>query len=515
MGCSLGVLDVSDKQARDMRCMTAKDEQAKAAPGPDSAPRIGLCGGMANNTYIMAKALTQTGADVRFIRDRWDAYAMSQPVWEDSSFMLSHDQTLASSGWKHSDWSRIESEQGWSAPDWLRDPPKHRIPLPLPGPELQVSEASHGHLTPEALRSLQSIFDAPRGVLPAQWRWYVAQFQQCDLLFVCQVNALIMALLSGTPFFICPAGGEFMVAAGLLGGSGPAAAIMETRSVLLKSAFDAAIATLSSTPKRANAVLVGGEEVWDRDFAHIPYAQIGLPFTPERVRSKEEKRQILAKAMQNARLAGSYDPDDVVIFVPSRISYTDKGQDRLLKGWQAAGQPQRVKFILAAWGADYHDFKAQTAEVSGISGASATFNFLDGALSKELLRNFYRGADLVVDQFTLGHYGTSTREAIATGTPSVCWINPDWAASEAGHELAPVISLHTAADVSGFLQQLAAGAVDLQAVAEAGLHWTRDFSSPEIISRQLWQQYDGYPNKRPRRQTATSWQKTLATLLSR
>lgn len=487
--------------------MTATDYQGSKA----SVPRIGLCGGMANNTYIMAKALAQTGADLRFFRDRWDAYAMSQPVWEDCSFMLSHDQTLGSSAWPASAWAQIEQEQGWQAPSWLRDPPSRRLspPVALPAPSLPVDSATHSALSQQARDHLRRITSSPRGILPVQWRWYIEQFQQCDLLFVCQVNALILALVSGTPFFICPAGGEFMVASGLLGGTGPAATIMETQAVLLKFAFDAAIATLSSTPKRANAALVGGEAVWDRDFAHIPYAQIGLPFTPERLRSKEEKRHILTEAMQNAGLAGSCDPDDVVIFVPSRISYADKGQDRLLAAWQAAGRPKAQKFIFTAWGADYADFKQRTDD------ASQNFLFLEGALSKELLRNFYRGADLVVDQFTLGHYGTSTREAIATGTPSVCWINPDWATNEAGHELAPVISLHTVQDIAGFLQQLKVGAIDLQAVAEGGLVWTRDFSSPEVICRQLWQQYESYANKVPRRLETTSWRMALANLLSR
>lgn len=472
-------------------------------------PRIGLCGGMANNTYIMAQALASTGADLRFFRDRWDSYAMSQPVWEDCSFMLSHDQVAGSSLWSADDWTRLEHAQGWSPPSWLRDPPRHSIPLRLPLPDLKITEESHGHLAPEARRRLQIISSSPRGVLPAHWRWYVAQFQQCDLLFVCQVNALILALLSGTPFFICPAGGEWMVASGLIGGTGRAGEVLDFRGVYLKDAFNSAMATLSSTPKRANAALVGGDAVWDRDFAHIPYAQIGLPFTPEHLRSPQEKRAILEQAMLQAGLNARFAPDDRLIFVPSRISYADKGQDRVLEAWIAAGRPAGLKFILTAWGADYHDFKARTADYP------ETFFFLDGALSKGLLRRFYRGVDLVVDQFTLGHYGTATREAIATGTPSVCWINPDWAQSEAGHELAPVISLNTIPDISDFLQKLDAGHVDLTRRAQEGLDWVRRFSSPEVICAQLWDQYEGYPHKTPRRLGATQWQVRLASQLSR
>ena len=64
--------------------------------------------------YVFAKALNKLGKNVSFIRDRFDNYAISQPIWEDEELIFSYEQLIDSSNWSKNRWDEIESNFNWS-----------------------------------------------------------------------------------------------------------------------------------------------------------------------------------------------------------------------------------------------------------------------------------------------------------------------------------------------------------------------------------------------------------------
>jgi len=71
---------------------------------------------MANNMYVLSRALTHAGYTVCFIRDRNDRYAFSQPVWEDCSFTLSYQEVIESSSWSWEEWNVRETDERMVSP---------------------------------------------------------------------------------------------------------------------------------------------------------------------------------------------------------------------------------------------------------------------------------------------------------------------------------------------------------------------------------------------------------------
>jgi glycosyltransferase involved in cell wall biosynthesis len=120
---------------------------------------------------------------------------------------------------------------------------------------------------------------------------------------------------------------------------------------------------------------------------------------------------------------GSLEPDlrdrvhnRFVFFVPSRQDFYWKGSDKMLMAFARLVQKRGDVFmILSGWGNDLDKSKEM---IDRLDLRRHTF-FLPHVLSKKKLRSFYGVADVVIDQFNVGGYGTSTMEAMACGKPVI------------------------------------------------------------------------------------------------
>ena len=418
--------------------------------------KIGFYGGMANNTYVVAKRLSEVGVDVVFIRDRMDHYGISQPSWEDAAFDMSYEQLNATSGWSSADWSRFESDIGWVAPAWLVDPitgggvatPKG-LPVRLGRKEKQY------------LQMLPPVEHAGR---------ILYEMQACDCLFVSSTHALILALASGRPYFICPAGGEFMIAAGLIPGKGSVARTLRVQGSLLRLAFRRTQAVVTHTPFLMHKPLVGSYWRLLLDYGRVRFSDLSMPYVPIAEHAPARKRDGL-NALLNAAGAKAISTR-FAVFVPSRIDYQWKGQDRILAALERTKHRDAFTFVFSGWGSDYLDFKQRTRAMDNV-------RLLHCAMSKPKLYAYFQSSDLVIDQFTLGHYGTSTREAISVGTPVMTWVDQSVARFSRAWRPAPIIQARDPASIALALDGIAEGAIDLGQKALDGLAWTRDHASPE------------------------------------
>lgn len=418
--------------------------------------RVAFYGGMANNCYMACKSMRALGVDAFFVRDQLDNYVMSQPLWEDHRFSLGYDEVLASNSRTPADWDRLADKLGWQAPHWIVDPD-----------QLQGQAEPDFSATPHI--NLRNYTPAPG----ENYREVIAFFQTCDLLFVSNVHAVILAALSRRPYVICPAGGEFLMAAGLINaGDEDVRYVYRQQRDLLLSAFRRTRAVLTNTSYWHHSALTGGALPLIWNFPPSRFKRVSLPFDAQPAPDGDSKRRAL-----NGLLA-EVDQGPVAqrfsVFVPSRVDFRWKGQDRLMAAIDMVPEAREFCFIFTGWGADYQ-------KLLDWKGGRENVRVLAHALSKPLLGEFNRASDLVVDQFTLGHIGTAAREAVAVGTPVMASIHETWLSRRFGRPELPVLNASSAAEIAHWLVEIAAGRCDLAKAAQAGTEWIAEYASPQAM----------------------------------
>jgi glycosyltransferase involved in cell wall biosynthesis len=390
--------------------------------------KIGLYGGMANNLYVLSQALVHAGHEVCFIRDRNDRYAFSQPVWEDCSFPLPYQKVIDSSSWSWEAWNRLEQSCQWRAPGWLADPLDQENPAP-------------GHPESTAMEYLQA----------------------CDLNIVCGVIPTLLAAKAGVPYIIFPHGGDIRTAAGFHGPKtfNPRKKYDHYMNLVrpLRDAYRRALFVGTHDPTG-----VGGH-IGDvmKKLPGVNLRFFAIPFKKEPRICRAQRKEQIKNIFKNLDL--SLPDADYYLFIPSRIDFFWKGQDRFFRAMRRVrNHPFHV--IAAGWGTDFSTMKE--------SFESEDITFLPCALSKPLMRSVFSASDLVVDQFIFGTYGTSVIEAMSCGAPVMMWLNSA-EFEKRGFPLPPVINSHDEEDIRRALQDISDGSLDLEAQGDKMQAWVSEY----------------------------------------
>lgn len=414
---------------------------------------------MANNMYVFAKALSKIDEKVGFIRDRADRFAFSQPLWEDITATLTYGEVPESSQWTVADWSKFERERDWQRPSWLYDP----------------SEAPH------------SLFHLPRSGWRSRFKSFIGSeyagrvldaMADCQRLVVCGIEGEILANASGRDFVIVPHGGDIRIAAGLAkygrDGGWIDALFGSTAEALLRESYRQAKAVVTHGPLRIGGPLDADQRSFADIMPKTKFRRLGLPVFARPRKSKSERRALFAEiALQ---LGLEIPETECLIFVPSRVDYFWKGQDRLIPALLRLASSTDVHVIFSGWGKDFADLRQRADKLST--------TFLPFALSKQWLYKFFEAADLVIDQFVLGHYGTAAQEAMACGAPVMMWID-EFEYRQTGHAPPPVINARSSEDIERAFAGIVAGSTDIEAIGRAGQDWILRQHAPEIVKRDL------------------------------
>lgn len=399
--------------------------------------KLTLYGGMANNLYVLAHEVQNVfGIECRQVRDRNDHFAFSQPCWEDGFGTMSYSDVITSASWDWSQWKEWEKGHNWRKPKWLLDPDYEDQDLSLE-----------------------------------------ACFNQSDLLLVCGVIPTIAAYRSGRPYVIMPHGGDIRLAAGLTR-TQPAnwkhKLFGHPQDRVLRSAYKHARAVVTHGPVRIGGPLTKRGESISKLLPGVRFETLSLPVRPRPRLDADTRRVKLNQLLRHLKIPEIDAP--FVIFVPSRIDYYWKGQDRLLSALEALSKNNNFHVIFSGWGVDYLDLQSR-------ANKSIT-TFLPFSLSKQLLYKFYTSVDIVCDQFILGHYGTSAQEAMACGAPVMMW-NDDLEYLDNGRTPPPVINVHDVNEIQGALQQIQNENIDFESVGIAGKKWIEEAHSAGKVVQHL------------------------------
>jgi glycosyltransferase involved in cell wall biosynthesis len=282
------------------------------------------------------------------------------------------------------------------------------------------------------------------------------QLRSYDRLVVCGVR-IVAALVSGTPYVFWPHGGDAHIVPFQDG-----TAFERSLASLTRAAIVRADVAGTHDPHIAARLEELGR------VAPVPY----LPFLVDTDRYAPGAPTTSIAMDVAARAEGRR-----VFFLASRQDFYWKGTDRFARAFAAtvrAGAP--FYLVVTPWGSDVE----ATRRIFADAGVLDSVHYLESAVSKPILRDLYRVADIVVDQFTVTAFGAVMLEAMACGTPVL--INLDLDPFEArwpDFVPPPILRASSEEAIAAVLRGIAGGDVDLDELGRSARSWIRAHHGPE------------------------------------
>jgi glycosyltransferase involved in cell wall biosynthesis len=443
------------------RQMPLPASASHVVPGPQERPlRIAIFDNLANSAYIQAKAMRRLGQAADLVLDPLDDYAMSDPRWEDLDLELPNDKLFA------------PSLPPADLPDWVRSEP------------LVENHRQGGRIERNAglLRQAPSTWPAwSLATRRAGWRgarmvferaWVVRTLARYDCVIAYGMGP-VWAALAGVPFLAETWGGDITMLPFYDTGDWegheslplpgqPSELFANAR--LQRLGYERASRILLTDPR----FIPYGERLGQADKC-VPF---GFVIDTEKYAPGPEPE------LRTQLLDGR---DGVIVFVPSRQDWYWKGSDRLLRGFAAAceGRSDAV-LVCAGWGADLKRSELLIAELD----IADRVRLLPHAMSKGRLRRYYRAADIVADQFTIGSYGGSSLEAMSCGRPLLISLDPDRFAGRFA-SFPPVANVSEPEEIAGALRRLFDDRDARAQLGEQAREWVIENHGPTLAARAI------------------------------
>jgi glycosyltransferase involved in cell wall biosynthesis len=426
----------------------------------NAALRIGIFDNLANSAYIQAKMLRRLGQEADVVLDPLDHYAMSDPRWEELDIELATDSLFN---------ARLPEVE---LPGWVRSQP----------PEQNHVESGYLRRYLGDLRLAPAAWPWWRiAARHAGWRgariaiersWVVRTLAGYDCVIAYGAGPA-WAALAGVPFLAETWGGDITMLPFYDSGDWEG---HETVPLPEPHREQYAAARLQRMGyAHASRILL-------TDPRFIPYAD-RLGHT--------EKSVHLGFVIDTDRYAPGPEPElraqllggreGMIVFVPSRQDWFWKGSDRLLRGFAAAaGGREDVVLVCAGWGADLERSTELIAEL----GIGERVRMLPHAMSKGRLRRYYRAADIVADQFTVGSYGGSALEAMSCARPLLISLDRE-RFDKRFSAFPPVVNVASPEEIAAALGRLIEDPAHRAQVGERAREWTVANHGPALAARVL------------------------------
>jgi glycosyltransferase involved in cell wall biosynthesis len=390
--------------------------------------RYGFVCNLANYLYQRAVPLRRLGYHVDVVLHPFDTFVMSQPGWEELDAELYSPQR---------DVDALTAD-GFTLPsvaDVVR----------LPVLEQQVRIAGVA-TDPLEIQELLDRHPSLRLEDVVRFASYLCHLPTLDHLLrydaLLSSQAPYLAYLSGRPYLAAQNGGDLWLDCSR----------DDARGQLQRVAFGSATAIIASNPWTfAHARRYGM-----RNAIYLPYMLDDEVFAPGPSR---------ARADWEARTGGTF-----FVLSTARLDDRYKGSDVALQGFHAfADQHPGARLVQLAWGDDL-DAHLSELEAWGIRDRVLVLPLA----GKARIRDYLRGADVLLDQFALGAYGGTALEAMGCGLPVVMRLELDQYTALLPAGAPPILQAETPAEIAERLSELAASAAVRTDAGNAARAWFVD-----------------------------------------
>lgn len=174
---------------------------------------------------------------------------------------------------------------------------------------------------------------------------------------------------------------------------------------------------------------------------------------------------------------------EAIWFAPARHNWELKGNDIMIRAFERVGRRLNAVLIFCDWGQEMDKSRALIDELK----LSDRIVWIP-PVGKMKLRDYYNASDLVLDQFTLGVFGSTAPEVMACARPVVIYFNPayhEWCFEE----MPPVLHARTVDQLTQVLETVGADPASQQAVGQKGRAWFLKYHSWDRVAGQQLAKY--------------------------
>jgi glycosyltransferase involved in cell wall biosynthesis len=168
----------------------------------------------------------------------------------------------------------------------------------------------------------------------------------------------------------------------------------------------------------------------------------------------------------------------ILLFSPSRQHWCEKGNDKMIKAFARFVKifPES-KLVAVDWSIDAQKSK----DLVNSLNIAEKVDWIKPVAKKQLIR-YYNAADIILDQFILGSWGTTTPEAMSCQKPVLMFYKDEYIKRAFG-ENPPILNSFTEEDIFSNLVKLAKDPDFRISLGKKSREWIIKTHSPEIVAK--------------------------------
>lgn len=169
--------------------------------------------------------------------------------------------------------------------------------------------------------------------------------------------------------------------------------------------------------------------------------------------------------------------NELLLFSPARQIWKEKGNDKMIRAYaKFVKEIPNAKFLMVAWSDD----EANSIALANSLGISDKIEWVKPVPKNQLIR-YYNAADIILDQFVLGSWGTSTPEAMSCGKPVLMYYKKGYIMRAFGEE-PPIPNSFTEDEIYGNLLMLAKNEDSRAELGKKSRDWIIRTHSSRIVA---------------------------------
>jgi glycosyltransferase involved in cell wall biosynthesis len=226
--------------------------------------------------------------------------------------------------------------------------------------------------------------------------------------------------------------------------------------------------------RKARSIMVTNPDTFEI-FDRLPYLDhdriYPIPFAID----PEKYRPVDATELR-ARCATD---DELLLFSPSRQIWSEKGNDKMIRAYARFGKEfPKSKFVMVSWSVD----EQRSMDLVNSLGLEDRVVWIKPVAKNHLIQ-YYGAADIVLDQFVLGSWGTSTPEAMSCGKPVLMFYKNNYITRAFGEEEPPILNSFTEDDIYSNLVRLAKDRDYALEVGKKSREWIIRTHHPRLVAQ--------------------------------